>query len=303
MDWAQMMVFDAAGSSNFAYSHEGVLDDVHAADHHLWDGCTQSQLGVVIDLVDIKTDGHISKRIYDQISQWANRILPFLLHSAGDYYSSKKLVMDLGLPVEKIDACKNGCMLYWKDDINLEYYTFCGTLGASFPEDETYAGRSPCMLPLATCRLVPVCRVEPRNVRVGLRIESFAPHAYDHAKDRAFIMRAVLMWTVNNLPAYDIASGWGTAGFMGRSVWMIQGHSIGSKSEEVVSLPVVATDNQSHDLRDTNGLQVVVDLSIAQQQAAGTSWRQVQENDDKNYDEDEDNGGDNETDDDEYEAT
>ncbi|KAL0440685.1 UNVERIFIED_CONTAM: hypothetical protein Sradi_0007400 [Sesamum radiatum] len=43
---------------------------------------------------------------------------------------------------------------------------------------------------------------------------------YDHAKDRAFIMRAVLMWTVNNLPAYDIASGWGTAGVMGCPICM-----------------------------------------------------------------------------------
>ncbi|KAL0289878.1 UNVERIFIED_CONTAM: hypothetical protein Sangu_2600000, partial [Sesamum angustifolium] len=37
----------------------------------------------------------------------------------------KKLVKDLGLPVEKIHACKNGCM-YWKDDVDLEYCKFCG---------------------------------------------------------------------------------------------------------------------------------------------------------------------------------
>ncbi|KAL0417046.1 UNVERIFIED_CONTAM: hypothetical protein Slati_3536500 [Sesamum latifolium] len=28
--------------------------------------------------------------------------------------------------MEKIDACKNGCMLYWKDDIDLDYCKFCG---------------------------------------------------------------------------------------------------------------------------------------------------------------------------------
>ncbi|KAL0456081.1 UNVERIFIED_CONTAM: hypothetical protein Slati_0947300 [Sesamum latifolium] len=38
----------------------------------------------------------------------------------------KKLIKDLGLPVEKIAACKNGCMLYWKDDVDLEYCKFCG---------------------------------------------------------------------------------------------------------------------------------------------------------------------------------
>ncbi|KAL0289873.1 UNVERIFIED_CONTAM: hypothetical protein Sangu_2599500 [Sesamum angustifolium] len=30
---------------------------------------------------------------------------------------------------------------------------------------------------------------------------------YDHATDRAFMMRVALMWTVNDLPAYGIASG------------------------------------------------------------------------------------------------
>ncbi|KAL0404213.1 UNVERIFIED_CONTAM: hypothetical protein Sradi_2062100 [Sesamum radiatum] len=43
-----------------------------------------------------------------------------------DYYSTKKLIKDLGLPVEKIDACKNGCMLYRKDDIDMDNCKFCG---------------------------------------------------------------------------------------------------------------------------------------------------------------------------------
>ncbi|KAL0309004.1 UNVERIFIED_CONTAM: hypothetical protein Sradi_5842700 [Sesamum radiatum] len=91
------MAFDAAGPSYFASSHEGVPDDgtrscpvdagtssyvysssgpynydesgladhffniVHAVNQPLWDGCNQSQLGVVVELVDMKTDGHISE--------------------------------------------------------------------------------------------------------------------------------------------------------------------------------------------------------------------------------------------------
>ncbi|KAL0401503.1 UNVERIFIED_CONTAM: hypothetical protein Slati_4180200 [Sesamum latifolium] len=48
-------------------------------------------------------------------------------HSFPDgYYNTKKLIKDLGLPMEKIDAYKNGCMLYWKDDIDLDYCKFCG---------------------------------------------------------------------------------------------------------------------------------------------------------------------------------
>ncbi|KAL0290640.1 UNVERIFIED_CONTAM: hypothetical protein Scaly_2664400 [Sesamum calycinum] len=43
---------------------------------------------------------------------------------------------------------------------------------------------------------------------------------YDHATDRAFIMRAALMWTVNDLPAYGMASGWSIAGVMGCPICM-----------------------------------------------------------------------------------
>ncbi|KAL0434381.1 UNVERIFIED_CONTAM: hypothetical protein Slati_2772400 [Sesamum latifolium] len=125
MDWAQR-IFYAVGLSYFSSSHDGLPNDgmtscpldagpseycydggpydnesgladhfynvVHAADQPLWNGCTQSQLATI-----------------------AGHTLP------GDYYNTNKLIKNLGLPVEKIGACKNGCMLYWKDDVDLEY--------------------------------------------------------------------------------------------------------------------------------------------------------------------------------------
>ncbi|KAL0295129.1 UNVERIFIED_CONTAM: hypothetical protein Sradi_6851400 [Sesamum radiatum] len=36
------------------------------------------------------------------------------------------MIKDLGLSMEKIDACKSGCILYWKEDIDLDYCKFCG---------------------------------------------------------------------------------------------------------------------------------------------------------------------------------
>ncbi|KAL0307413.1 UNVERIFIED_CONTAM: hypothetical protein Sangu_3032700, partial [Sesamum angustifolium] len=118
------------GGGPYDYDELGLADlfynVVHAADHPLCNDCTQSQLGVVAELVDIRADGHISERIYDRISQWSNRILLPYHTLLGDYYSMKKLIKNLGLPIEKIDACRNGCMLYWKDDVGLEYFKFCG---------------------------------------------------------------------------------------------------------------------------------------------------------------------------------
>ncbi|KAL0349543.1 UNVERIFIED_CONTAM: hypothetical protein Sradi_4103500 [Sesamum radiatum] len=43
---------------------------------------------------------------------------------------------------------------------------------------------------------------------------------YDHATDRAFMMRAALMWTVNNVPAYGMVFGWSTTGVMGCPICM-----------------------------------------------------------------------------------
>ncbi|KAI5407283.1 hypothetical protein KIW84_053510 [Lathyrus oleraceus] len=42
-----------------------------------------------------------------------------------NYYQATQLVSKLGLKVEKIDCCKNGCMLYYKDDSKLSECKFC----------------------------------------------------------------------------------------------------------------------------------------------------------------------------------
>ena len=41
------------------------------------------------------------------------------------HYKVKKLMSAFGLPYEKIDACVKGCMLYWKDDVDLRKCKIC----------------------------------------------------------------------------------------------------------------------------------------------------------------------------------
>ncbi|KAL0427514.1 UNVERIFIED_CONTAM: hypothetical protein Slati_2926200 [Sesamum latifolium] len=93
-------------------------DVLHAAEQPLWNGCTTSQLAVVAELVDIK-----------------------------------KLIKDLGLPMEKIDAFKNDCMLYWKDDIDLDYCKFCGEARYK-PTRERNPNRK--KIPYAVLRYLPI---------------------------------------------------------------------------------------------------------------------------------------------------
>ncbi|KAL0357397.1 UNVERIFIED_CONTAM: hypothetical protein Scaly_1425400 [Sesamum calycinum] len=122
--------FDAAESVFWSstYNEDGVLDDdrfhdaLHDVEQPLSNGCTQSQLGIVAKLVDIKVDDHIFERIYDRISQWADHILPRDHSLPLDYYNTNKLIKDLDLSMEKIDVYRNDCMLYWNNDkINLHY--------------------------------------------------------------------------------------------------------------------------------------------------------------------------------------
>ena len=42
------------------------------------------------------------------------------------YFEAKKVIRDLGLTCKKIDACKNDCMLYLKDDNCLQSCKVCG---------------------------------------------------------------------------------------------------------------------------------------------------------------------------------
>ncbi|KAG8366213.1 hypothetical protein BUALT_Bualt17G0053100 [Buddleja alternifolia] len=240
------------------------------------------------------------------------------------FYSSKKVVAPLGLGVEKIDACENDCMLYWKNEKELQQCKIChhprfkpkkrgkkkGHKDISFKQ-LNYLPLIPRLQRLymskttaehmawhkespseegKLChprdgeawkhfdRTYPTFAVEGRNVRLGLSADGFNPHnqtsrpyscwpvivtpynlppwmcmdhpymfltllvpdprspgrsldvylqplidklktlwndgveTYDVSKKQNFQMRASLMWTVSDFPAYGMLSGWSTHG-------------------------------------------------------------------------------------------
>ncbi|KAL0422090.1 UNVERIFIED_CONTAM: hypothetical protein Slati_3231900 [Sesamum latifolium] len=222
-------------------------------------------------------------------------------------------------------------MLYWKDDIKLEFCKFCGDPRYKLQKVRKYRGKRSAYavlryLPLtprlqrlyassATVEHItwhashhvkegsmhhpsdaeawkhfdcthPYFAMEPRNVRLGLCVDEFVPHrqygkmnscwsviltpynlppemcmksefmfltlvipvlsnpkclidvymqplieellqlwhigvrTYDRSTNEFFIMRAALMWTVNDLSTYEMVSGWNIAGVMGCPVCM-----------------------------------------------------------------------------------
>ncbi|KAK6805054.1 hypothetical protein RDI58_002838 [Solanum bulbocastanum] len=42
------------------------------------------------------------------------------------YYGANKVIQNLRLSYERIDACRNDCMLYWKEDNLLDSCKVCG---------------------------------------------------------------------------------------------------------------------------------------------------------------------------------
>ncbi|KAL0352219.1 UNVERIFIED_CONTAM: hypothetical protein Scaly_1610600 [Sesamum calycinum] len=132
---------------------------------------------------------------------------------------------------------------FLQDDIDMEYCKFCGDPRYKPTRDRNprrkkspYAVLSHVTEEDSMChpsdaeawrhfdRTHPNFALEPRNIRLGLCIDGFAPtgsvRTHDHATNQAFMMRAALMWTVNDLPAYGMASGWSTAGIMGCPICM-----------------------------------------------------------------------------------
>ncbi|KAL0284717.1 UNVERIFIED_CONTAM: hypothetical protein Sangu_2811900 [Sesamum angustifolium] len=131
------------------------------------------------------------------------------------------MIRDLGFSIEKIHACRNGCMLYWKDDIDMEYCKFFGDPRYKPTRDRNPRRKKSPYVVLRYLPLTPrlkrlyaspvtiehvtwhashvteddsMCHpshakawrhfdqthpnfaLEPRNIRLGLCIDGFAPH-------------------------------------------------------------------------------------------------------------------------------
>ena len=58
---------------------------------------------------------------------------------------------------------------------------------------------------------------------------------YDVHSNQMFILKAALLWTINDFPAYGMLSGWSTAGILGCPICMERSKSIRLKHEKKLS--------------------------------------------------------------------
>ncbi|XP_019158513.1 PREDICTED: uncharacterized protein LOC109155282 [Ipomoea nil] len=327
------MVMDAAGPEfNVDEIEEtpnpeaqNFYDMLKAADQELWLGSKKhSQLSLVARLMSLKSENHISEKCFNQFTELLKEVAPEDNLVPDNFYETKRLLRGMGLPVQKIDCCKNNCMIYWESDIDMTTCKFCAhprfkqtSSGATKRQKTNVAYKKMYYFPLlpglqrlyasnATANdmkwhaksvedgimrhpsdslawkhfndTYPNFASEIRNVRLGLCTDGFQPfgqsgqqysswpvilttynlppwmcmkeeymfltvlvpgpknpkekidvflqplivelnqlwevgvQTYDISKKQNFQMRAALMWTVSDFPAYSMLSGWSTAG-------------------------------------------------------------------------------------------
>lgn len=101
-------------------------DMLQDADEPLWEGCIYSKLEAATRLLNWKAECNVPDATYNRLLPIIKDMLPNGEKLVGNFYETKKTLKKLGLPKEKIDACKNHCMLFYKKDSNLTHCRVCG---------------------------------------------------------------------------------------------------------------------------------------------------------------------------------
>ena len=103
-----------------------IYDLLDHAKKPLWNGCLSgSQLSVTAEYIAMKSKYNLTEAGFTAVVQAAKRHMPPDNLMCENYYEVKKLMSSFGLPYQKIDTCLKGCMLYWKNDINLRNCKIC----------------------------------------------------------------------------------------------------------------------------------------------------------------------------------
>ncbi|XP_056690171.1 uncharacterized protein [Spinacia oleracea] len=100
---------------------------LQASEEKLYEGCINfSKLSFLLHLFHLKCMHHWSIESFNMLLKLILDEFPQILDFPSSYYYSKKMIKDLGLGYEKIDACPNDCMLYWGEFLEKDKCHVCG---------------------------------------------------------------------------------------------------------------------------------------------------------------------------------
>ena len=84
-----------------------------------------SKLSFLLKLLHIKTMNKVTEACMDMLIDFIREMLPEGAHVPRSWYEIKKSITELGLGHQKIDACKNDCVLFWKEHEGREKCLIC----------------------------------------------------------------------------------------------------------------------------------------------------------------------------------
>jgi hypothetical protein len=86
-----------------------------------------SKLSATVHMYNLKCVGGISNKIFSDLLELISQLLPPCNDTLSvNMYEAKKFLNPICLRYEKISACRNDCMLFWKDNKDLDSCTVCG---------------------------------------------------------------------------------------------------------------------------------------------------------------------------------
>ncbi|OIT33983.1 hypothetical protein A4A49_65961, partial [Nicotiana attenuata] len=133
------MIHDACGHTNVEDNDNNSEDNeepnIHAtkfyklledAETELYPGCKKvSKLSFVVKLLHLKCLNHWSNKLMDALLSFFKEVLPEGSFVPNSFYEAKKVLCDLGLGYTKKDACRNDCILYWRDYADVQACPKC----------------------------------------------------------------------------------------------------------------------------------------------------------------------------------
>jgi hypothetical protein len=134
-------------------------DLLKKAEKPLHEKTRHSKLSATVHLYNLKCVGGVNNTIFSAFLKFFNQLLPDDGEASPvNTYEAKKILRDIGLRYEKISACRNNCMLFWKD--NKDLYS-CVKYGQSKWNDEIHLDEDDQPISSSKKRLVKVLRWFP----------------------------------------------------------------------------------------------------------------------------------------------
>ena len=113
----------AKGPNEDALRFMKLLED---ANQPCYEGCKHfSKLSTIVHLYHMKCLNGWTNKSFTMLLEFFLGFLPSNAKLSKYCYEAKKIIKDLGLSYEKIHACPKDCILYWKENTNLEACPNC----------------------------------------------------------------------------------------------------------------------------------------------------------------------------------